>query len=90
MAVQGAPVTIVESGGFPVKAVESNAPLLTIAGDGLGSPITISDLGAPFIVQGYSTIPPEEPFSVLSSDDGSNLVDDNEEIVETYSGQSTA
>jgi len=60
MPVQGPPVVIATNGkGFPVRPVEANAPLLTIATNGKGAPIVISDLGAPFIVQGYT--PPEEP-----------------------------
>lgn len=86
MPVSGFPVLIVESGGVPVRPVESNYPLMTVATNGLGLPITISDLGAPFIVQGY--VEPES-LSALSSDDGSNLVDDNEEVMETYLGPSS-
>lgn len=52
--VKGPAVTIVEKGGIPVRAVERNAPLLTVAQGGF--PITLSDRGAPFIVDGV--IPP--------------------------------
>lgn len=52
--MSGPPVVVVESGGFPVRPVESDAPVLTIAENGEGAPITIDDEnGAPFIVEGY-------------------------------------
>ena len=38
--------------------VDANAPSMTIAANGIGAPIVISDLGTPFIVNGY--VPPEE------------------------------
>lgn len=81
---QGFPVVIAENGkGFPVHPVESGYPLMTIATNGKGAPIVISDLGAPFVVDGYT--PPEpELLAALSSDDGALIVDDNDEIVETY------
>lgn len=51
------PVVIAASGlGVPV---EENAPVLTIASNGLGAPITISDNGTPFIVEGYEPPEPE-------------------------------
>lgn len=82
MPAQGFPVVIAENGkGFPVRPVESGYPLMTIATNGLGASIVISDLGAPFVVQGYE--PPVEGFA-LSSDDGSNLADDDDQLVETY------
>lgn len=49
----GIPVVIAENGqGIPVKPVEGNAPVMTVAENGLGAPIVISELGAPFIVEG--------------------------------------
>ena len=49
----GHPVVIATNGkGFPVRVVVDKAPLLTVAENGKGAPIVISDLGAPFIVQG--------------------------------------
>lgn len=48
----GPPVVIVEKGGFPVNPVNAFAPVLTVAENGRGAPITITPLGAPFIVQG--------------------------------------
>lgn len=53
--MSGPPVVIATNGyGFPVRPVEANAPVLTIADNGMGAPIVISDNGAPFIVQGYT------------------------------------
>lgn len=54
----GFPVVIVESGGTPFVAVEANAPLATVATNGLGTPITVVESGAPpLIIEGYT--PPE-------------------------------
>ena len=47
----GIPVVIAEKGlGITVRPVDANAPSMTIAANGIGAPIVISDLGAPFIV----------------------------------------
>lgn len=54
----GIPVVIVESGGVPVTAVEADAPVMTVAANGIGLPITLSDNAPPFIVQGLPD--PEE------------------------------
>lgn len=54
MSVKGVPVVIVAKGGVPVNPVDKRAPLLTVATNGMGLPITISVKGAPFIVQGYT------------------------------------
>ena len=55
----GFPVVIATNGlGIPVRPVDANAPSMTIAANGIGAPIVISDLGTPFIVNGY--VPPEE------------------------------
>lgn len=49
----GVPVVIAENGrGFPVRPVESGAPVLTVAASGLGVPIIVSERGAPFVVEG--------------------------------------
>lgn len=62
MAVKGVPVIIAENSiGIPVKPVEGRAPLMTVSENGLGVPIVISDNGAPFIVDGYTPPPPEDP-----------------------------
>lgn len=53
----GIPVVIVESGGVPVKPVDANHPVMIVAENDKGLPITISENGAPFIVDGY--VPPE-------------------------------
>lgn len=82
MMIKGFPVVIAESGkGFPVRPVESGYPLMTIATNGKGAPIVISDLGAPFIVQGYE--PPVEGLA-LSGDDDANILSDDNEPVETF------
>lgn len=82
MPVMGHPVVISDEGlGFPVNPVLTRAPLLTVAENGKGAPITISPLGAPFIVEGYE--PPVEGLA-LSSDDGSNLTDDDGQLMETF------
>lgn len=47
--------------GIPVSQVDGNAPAMTIANNGYGAPIVISDIGAPFIVDGYVPPEPEEP-----------------------------
>lgn len=54
---KGIPVVIVDKGGVPVNPVDKRAPVLTVATNGMGLPITISDKGAPFIVQGYTPTP---------------------------------
>lgn len=48
--VKGFPV-VFSPNGIPVRPVSSNAPLMTVADNGYGLPITISDNGAPFIVE---------------------------------------
>lgn len=49
----GIPVIIASNGrGFPVRQVESGAPVMTIAENGRGAPIVLSDNGAPFVIQG--------------------------------------
>ena len=58
----GIPVVIAENGiGIPGRPVEANAPVMTIANNGYGAPIVISNLGAPFIVDGYVPPEPEDP-----------------------------
>ena len=48
----GVPVIVVDEGGFPVTPVESGGPLMTVATNGIGAPITLTDNGAPCVVQG--------------------------------------
>lgn len=55
--MSGPPVVIVEKGGLPVSPVESNAPVLTVAANGQGAPVTVTEGGTPFIIEGY--VPPE-------------------------------
>lgn len=69
----GIPVVIAENGkGVPVRPVEDNAPVMTVAENGFGSPIVISDLGAPFVVEGIA--PPIDwnwqTFSMTNGGDG--------------------
>lgn len=48
----GFPVVIVVSGGVPVVQVDDNAPLATIATNGLGIAITLVEAnGIPLIIQ---------------------------------------
>lgn len=55
--VEGIPVVISGTGiGLPVNPVSGNAPLMTVATNGIGVAIVISDLGAPFVVDGYDPI----------------------------------
>lgn len=58
MALKGVPVVVVESGGVPVTPVDRGAPLLTVAENGEGTPITLVANATPFIVDGYSPTPP--------------------------------
>lgn len=54
----GIPVVISGNGrGMAVNPVSGNAPLMTVAENGRGTPIVISSLGSPFVVDGYD---PEE------------------------------
>ena len=49
---EGFPVVIVASGGVPVVQVEENAPLATVAANGLGLAITLVEAnGTPLIIQ---------------------------------------
>lgn len=50
--MSGIPVVIVDRGGVPVTAVDTRAPVMTVATNGRGLPITLTDRGAPFVVQG--------------------------------------
>lgn len=58
--MNGVPVVIAENGyGFPVRPVESGAPLLTVSTNGFGAPIVIDEThGTPFVVEGLPE--PEE------------------------------
>lgn len=68
--MSGVPVVVVDKGGFPVRQVDSDAPLLTVASNGLGAPITFSDNGAPFVVEGIS--PPQPVWETFFIIAGSN------------------
>jgi hypothetical protein len=47
----GAPVVISTNGfGVPVRAVEDNAPVLTVAENGYGAPVVLTPNGVPAIV----------------------------------------
>lgn len=79
---EGIPVVVVSSGGVPVNPADRLAPLMTVAGNGLGVPITLTPHGAPFVIDGLDTL------SALSSDDGANLTDDDDTVMEVYDGRS--
>lgn len=50
--MSGIPVVVVPKGGIPVRSVDGGAPVMTIADNGMGIPITYSNNGAPFVVRG--------------------------------------
>lgn len=57
----GFPVVVATNNiGIPVKPVlvgdlnRDRAPVMTIATNGIGTPIVISQLGAPFVIEGYT------------------------------------
>lgn len=52
MALKGVPVIITAKNGVPVRPVEKDGPLMTVATNGIGAPVTISERGAPCVVQG--------------------------------------
>ena len=66
MAVKGVPVIVTAKNGLPVRPVDKNGPLLTVSENGIGAPITLSDLGAPAVVQGLP--PPYDPDAVAIFD----------------------
>lgn len=58
--MSGIPVVIVEKGGMPVTSVVTGAPVMTVAANGWGIPITLTENAAPFIIDGgVPPIPPE-------------------------------
>lgn len=58
--MSGVPVVIADR-GFPVRPVESGAPLLTVSTNGFGAPIVIDEThGTPFVVEGLPEPEPEE------------------------------
>lgn len=59
-----APVIISEKYGVPVRPVDKDAPVLTVAENRLGTPIVIAENGAPFIVEGL--IPPWLPSDLFA------------------------
>lgn len=87
MPVQGFPVVLSERGA-PFVAVTERAPLATIATNGRGAPIRLVEDGAPpLIVQG---VPEPDELLALASDEGAPLLDDNDELMELYNGNSTS
>lgn len=62
----GVPVVIVEKNGVPVRPVDNGAPVLTVADNGLGTPIIITDKGAHFVVQGLATPPVNTAVPVIT------------------------
>lgn len=61
----GPAVTIVPSGGYPVRQVTSGGAPLTAVSSG-GFPVTISDNGAPFVIEGGGT-PAPSPTPTLAT-----------------------
>lgn len=53
--VKGVPVIVVEKGGIPVRSVDAGAPLLSVSENGLGVAVTLSALGAPFVIDSPNT-----------------------------------
>ncbi len=47
----GIPVVITDKYGIPVRQVDSGAPVMTVAANGMGIPVVLSDRGAPFVVE---------------------------------------
>jgi hypothetical protein len=79
---QGFPVVLSDT-GTPFVSVAENAPLATIATNGLGTPIRLVTEGAhPLIIQGLPEPDPE--MLALASDDGALLTDDDENLMETF------
>lgn len=77
----GIPVIIAANGmGIPVTQVEDNAPVMTLSTNGLGTPIVLTEAGSPFVIEGLAL----DVLSALSADDGANLIDDDDQTVETY------
>lgn len=58
--MSGPAVTIVPSGGLPVKSVASGAPSMTAVASG-GIAITLSNEGTPFVVEGGTPTPSPTP-----------------------------
>lgn len=85
---QGLPVVLSDT-GTPFVSVTENAPLATIATNGLGTPILLVESGAhPLIIQGLPE--PELELLALASDDDEVLLDDDDNLMETYDAGSTA
>ena len=49
--MSGIPVVIVAEGGVPVTQVAEGAPVLTVAENGFGLPVTVTEDAAPFVIQ---------------------------------------
>lgn len=77
--MSGIPV-VLSSRGFPVRSVDTDAPVMTVAPNGRGAPITLTERGHPFIIQGLDP----DAFLALSTDEGDALADDDNELMETY------
>lgn len=72
---------VVSPHGFPVRPVDANAPEMIVAKNGIGMPITITDLGIPFIVRGLDDPVIVDLFALTSDDDGEILVGDDGEAL---------
>lgn len=63
--MSGIPVVIATNGkGMAVKAVTDRAPLMTVAANGFGIPIVLSDLGVPYVVEGAGPPAPDYPVEI--------------------------
>lgn len=67
----GIPV-VVSNNGIPVRPVDDGWPVMTVADNGLGAPITISDDGAPFVVKGL--VPPGPVNLIVNGDFATDTV----------------
>lgn len=54
----GIPVVITDKYGIPVRQVTSGAPLMTVATNGRGIPIVLSNRGMAFVVEGANPVVP--------------------------------
>lgn len=73
----GIPVVIVASGGIPVTPVQSDAPVMSVSPSGLGTPVTLSNNAAPFIIDGgFAPFNVSLPFITGIPEEGETLTGD--------------